>query len=227
MNFLAGCSHSNGVVFKNSTTLTLWAGSAKGLNNPNSISQYNTLLIDNIHSNNYKNVFFMFGGVDLDFCFYYKYLDNNQIDFREFNLKVITNYLQFISRNFFYKSVIILSVGLPCLDDEHLKIGILNGHVSQLENKDQSIYEQKLLNCELPNIYKRTEMTLHFNEKLHEEIIKLNNSKIKFLDITSFTYDDELKRIKDEFFSRNDHHSSARNSYYTKIIDDFLSAQSL
>ena len=93
-------------------------------------------------------------------------MDNNQIDFCEFNLEVITNYLQFISRNFFYKSVIILSVGLPCLDDEYLKSGILNGHVSQLENKDQSIYEQKLLNCELPNIYKRTEMTLHFNEKL-------------------------------------------------------------
>jgi hypothetical protein len=227
MNLLVGCSHSQGVVFKNSTTLTLWAGSAKGLNNPNSISQYNTILINNISNNNYKNIFFMFGGVDLDFCFYYKYLNNNQIDFREFNLKVITNYLEFILKNLSSKSVIILSAGLPCLADEQLKNGILNGHVSQLENKDQTTYEQKLLNCELPNIYKRTEMVMHFNEKLHEEIIKLNNPNIKFLDITSFTYDCELKRIKDEFFTRLDHHSSARNPYYTKIIDDFLSEHSL
>ena len=53
---------------------------------------------------------------------------------------------------------IILSVGLPCLDDEHFIKGILNAHINYLET-----LENKLLSCKvLPDIYKRTEITLHF-----------------------------------------------------------------
>lgn len=223
MNLITGDSHSNNISFNNSIHILCSGGSAKGLNNPNSISQYNNNLINNIKNNNYSNLFFLFGGVDLDFCFIHKYLENNDIDYKEFNLEVINNYLNFITNNFFDKSVIILSVGLPCLDDDKFIKGLLNGHINYLENKDINLLEKDLLSCTvLPDIYKRTEITLHFNKILEEEIIKTKNPNIKYLDITSFTYDFNLKRIKNEYFTRYDHHNFSRNERFNKIIDEYL-----
>lgn len=159
----------------------------------------------------------------MDFCFVHKYLENINIDYKAFNKDVINNYLNFITNNFFNKSVVILSVGLPCLDDKHFIKGILNGHINCLENQQLEILENKLLSCKvLPDIYKRTEITLHFNKILEEEIIKLQKSNIKYLDITSFTYDCNLKRIKDKYFTRWDHHNFNRNKYFNKIIDEYL-----
>ena len=223
MNLIAGDSHSGAIVFNNSIPVLCIAGSCKGLNNPNSISQYGNTLINNIKTNNYSNLFFLFGGVDVDFCFIHKYLKNINIDYKEFNLEVINNYLNFITNNFFDKSVIILSVGLPCLDDENFRKGILDGYITHLENLEINLLEKDLLNCtSLPDIYKRTEMTLHFNKILEDEILKINKTNIKYLDITSFTYDCNLKRIKDDYFTRNDHHNSNRNTVFNKIIDEYL-----
>ena len=223
MNLITGDSHSNLINFNNSIHILCSGGSAKGLNNPKSISQYGNNLINIIKNNNYSNLFFLFGGVDLDFCFIHKYLKNNDIDYKEFNLDVINNYLNFITNNFFNKSVIILSVGLPCLDDDNFIKGLLNGHINYLENKDINLLEKDLLSCPvLPDIYKRTEITLHFNKILEEEIIKTKNPNIKYLDITSFTYDYNLKRIKDDYFTRYDHHNFSRNEHFNKIIDEYL-----
>jgi hypothetical protein len=224
MNLITGDSHSERIFFNNSTHILCSGGSAKGLNNSNSKSQYNNMLINNVKNENYVNLFFLFGGVDVDFCFIHKYIENNNIDYKEFNLNIIHNYLDFIINNFSDKSVTILSVGLPCLDDENFIKGMLNAHINFLENQDINILNKKLLSCELlPNIYKRTEITLHFNEKLKEEIVKLKNPNIKFLDITSFTYDYNLKRIKDEYFTRYDHHNYTRNMHFTQIINEYLS----
>jgi len=218
MNLLVGDSHSLWITFKDSIHLLCSAGSAKGLNNPNSISQYNKTIIENIANNSYKHLFFLFGGVDTDFVFIHKYLENPQINYVDFNLDVIKNYLNFIITNFYDKSVIILSVGLPCLDDENLKKGLLNGHVNHLENKDLIDLENNLSKANLPNIYDRTKITLHFNKELEKAILLLNNPNIKYLDITSFTYCTESHRIKDEFFTRNDHHNYTRNKYISNLI---------
>jgi hypothetical protein len=223
MNLITGDSHSQPICFNNSIHILCSGGSAKGLNNPNSISQYNTKLINNVKTNNYSNLFFLFGGVDVEFCFIHKFLKNNDIDYKKFNLEVINNYLNFITNNFFDKSVIILSVGLPCLDDENFKTGMLNGHINYLENQDINLLKEDLLSCSvLPDIYKRTEITLHFNKILEEEIIKTSKKNITYLDITSFTYDCNLKRIKDEYFTRYDHHNYNRNTHFNKIIDEYL-----
>lgn len=225
MNLIVGDSHSNWITFDNSVHLLCSAGSAKGLNNPNSISQYHNTIIDNIKKNHYKHLFFLFGGVDVDFSSIHHFLKNPGINWAEFNVNVIRNYLEFIVKNFSNKSVIILSIGLPVLDDENLQKGLLNGHVNHLENKPIIELENELLNANLPDIYGRTTLTLHFNEQLKNQIGHLGNPNIKFLDITSFTYDPNLKRIKDQFFIRWDHHCFDRNSYYTNIINDFLRIQ--
>lgn len=100
---------------------------------------------------------------------------------------------------------------------------MLNGHITYLENQDINLLEKDLLSCPvLPDIYKRTEITLHFNKILEEEIIKTKNPNIKYLDITSFTYDCNLKRIKDEYFTCYDHHNFNRNNHFNKIIDEYL-----
>jgi len=198
------------------------AGSAKGLNNHNSISGYNNLIINHIKNNNYKHLFFLFGGVDVDFSFIHNLLKNPTLNYKKFNVTVIDNYLKFITNNFHNKSVIILSVGLPVLDDEHLMTGLLNGHINTLESIDLANLKKDLRLLDLPNIYKRTEITLHFNQKLKQKIRNLHLPNIKFLDITSFTYDASLKRIKDNFFSRYDHHNYFRNTFFTEIINNML-----
>jgi hypothetical protein len=222
MNLIVGDSHSNRVRFDNYTHLLCSAGSAKGLNNPNSISGYNNLIINNINANNYKHLFFLFGGVDVDFSFIHNLFKNPKLNYKKFNITVIDNYLQFITNNFHNKSVIILSVGLPVLDDEHLKTGLLNGHINTLESIDLLKLKNNLSHVDLPNIFKRTEITLHFNKKLKKKIRNLNLPNIKFLDITSFTYDASLKRIHDKFFTRYDHHNEFRNKFFTEIINNFL-----
>ena len=222
MNLIVGDSHSNSVKFDNYTHMLCSAGSAKGLNNPNSTSGYNNLIINNVNNNDYKHLFFLFGGVDVDFSFIHNLLKNPELNYKKFNIDVIKNYLEFITNNFHNKSVIILSVGLPVLDDEHLKKGLLNGHINTLESIDLATLKNDLLHVDLPNIFTRTEITLHFNQILKKEILNLNLPNIKFLDITSFTYDASLKRINDKFFTRYDHHNDLRNHFFTEIINNFL-----
>ena len=222
MNLIIGDSHTNCLPFENYTHLLCSAGSAKGLNNPNSISGYNNLIINNINNNNYKHLFFLFGGVDIDFSFIHNLLQNPELNYKKFNITVISNYLEFIKNNFHNKSVIILSVGLPVLDDEHLRKGLLNAHINTLESIDLTKLEHNLLHVDLPDILKRTEITLDFNQQLKTEIYNLNLPNIQFLDITPFTYDTYLKRIRDKFFTRHDHHNDFRNKICTKIINNFL-----
>jgi hypothetical protein len=221
MNLIVGDSHSD-IIFDNSKHLLCSAGSAKGLNNPNSVSQYNKTIIDHIKNNNYKNIFFLFGGVDVDFSYIHNYLDNPEINYVDFNFKIIKNYLEFITINFSDKSIILLSIGLPVLDDDNLKRGLLNAHINYLESKDLTELQNKLSKVDLPNIFDRTKITLNFNEQLKNEIYNLNMENIKFLDITTFTYDENLKRINNMLFTRADHHSFKRNNLYTQIINDFL-----
>lgn len=52
----------------------------------------------------------------------------------------------------------------------------------------------KINNNLLPDIYERTLVTLNYNKHLEEEIKKLDNKYIHFLDVTSFTYGKHKKK---------------------------------
>jgi hypothetical protein len=95
-------------------------------------------------------------------------------------LSVIKNYLHFIVSNFSNRSVIILSIGLPVLDDNHLKKGLLNGHINFLEEQDLIKLEISLSRAKLPDIVERTKIALNFNEQLKNEIQNLCIPNIKF-----------------------------------------------
>lgn len=90
------------------------------------------------------------------------------------------------------------------------------------ENYYNELKIEKLTIIELPDIYERSKITLNFNEQLKNKIASLEIPNIKYLDITTFTYEPNLKRIRDEFFSKNDHHSFSRSMYYGAIINNYL-----
>jgi hypothetical protein len=225
MYLIVGCSHINYLnINDNFDYLICSGGSAKGLNNENSISGYGKKILEYVNKNCNDNdtLFFCFGGVDVDFSYIHKYLDNKNINFFEFNQTVISNYLKYIMEHFSDKKLVIMSIGLPTLDDDNLKKGLLNGHINYLEDYALDKLKQRLDECnDLPNIYFRTQITLDFNEQLKREIIKIDKKNIYYLDITSFTYDSSRMRIKDKYFSRTDHHCYERNIKISKIINHF------
>jgi hypothetical protein len=221
-NILIGDSHSNFTFIDNCEFFVCSGGSAKGLNNSNSISKYNESILQKVQSTNYDVHIFMFGGVDIDFSFIHKFIHNPKINFFIFNGDVINNYIEFIKTHFSNKRTIILSVGLPTLDDDHLKIGLLNGHINYLENYDPNELKRQLEGINLPNIVIRSLVVLNFNEQLKRKIEQLNSRNIKFLDVTSFTFDNSNKRIHDNYFTRSDHHNYERNKHFNEIINNFI-----
>ena len=68
MNLIIGDSHSKNITINNSTNCLCIGGTAKGLNNPKSISQYNNIIVNTVKNNKYNNLVFLFGGVDVEFC---------------------------------------------------------------------------------------------------------------------------------------------------------------
>ena len=219
---LIGDSHCKWIPINNCEEFVCTAGSAKGLHNKHSISNYNRIVIDKVKNQNtyYEKLIFMFGAVDMDFSYIHKLIHNPNLNLYEFIDPVMHSYLNFIKENFSDKKVVILSVGLPTLDDENLKEGLLNSSINHLENVNVDEFKMRLSNSVLPDIYTRTYNTIVFNYHLKDIIEKCNNPNIKFLDITSFTYDEGKKRIKDNFFSRNDHHCYERNATIGKIINE-------
>lgn len=218
-NILIGDSHINFTEVDSCEIFMCSAGSAKGLNNPNSISKYNHTILQKIASETHNVYIFMFGGVDIDFSFIHKFIHNPNINYIEFNRDVVSNYFEFIRAHFLNKNVIILSVGLPTLDDVNLKSGLLNGHVNYLENYDTNELEMQIKNINLPNIITRTLITINFNDQLKQS---LKNTNIKFLDVTSFTLDYSKKRIKDIYYTKTDHHNYERNKHFNEIINNFI-----
>lgn len=224
-HLIAGDSHSGRHKFHQSQNLLCGAGSAKGLNNPHSISQYNKKIIRFVHEHNEKiqKIFLLFGAVDTDFSYIHKLLNNQITSYEAFNADVIDNYIAFITQNLYHKHVVVLSIGLPTLDDVNLKRGLLNGHINHLES-----YQIEKLKAQLdafhglPNIHERTQITINFNHQLKERIASLNNPYITFLDVTSFTYDQKLNRIQDQYFTRRDHHNYSRTAPACEIINNFL-----
>lgn len=227
MIFLVGDSHTELMNFINCENMICDAASAKGLNNINSIKKYGNKIIKQVVQKQYSILFFHFGSVDVDFGFIYNLINNKYInsDYPKFVNDVLNNYLEFILNNFLNYTVIIMSIPLPTLDDNNYIDGIIKAQRIISSNTDINLFKNKLVKYDLPDIYERTRMSQYFNEQLFLRIrqINMNHNNIKYFDITSFTYDDNLKRVKDIFFTKNDHHNlTPRNIYINEIINNYL-----
>jgi hypothetical protein len=226
MFLLVGDSHSNNMYLsKPFKHLLCSAGSAKGLNNLTSNSQYRNIILEEVAKNNYTGFIFNFGAVDVDFSFIHKFMDNPHLSYHDFNREVVGHYLKYIVDFFSDKLVFVNSVGLPTLDDAHLKSGLLNAHINHLENYDIGLLQDKLAKeMNLPNVHLRSQMVINFNEELKKRIRELNILNIIFMDTTTFSYDPTKMRIRDEYFTRNDHHNYSRNRYIVEIINHHLNS---
>jgi hypothetical protein len=220
MNLIIGDSHVINITLDNCDNFYCRGATAKGLNNPDSASKFRYNIIDLININNYNHVFFLFGGVDVDIILLKKLLSEKHIDYAEYNLIVIENYLKFIIDNFPNQTVTVLSIGLPTLDDDCCKKKIIQYFFP--ESSSISEIESVILKSNIPNIFERTEIAINFNDQLRRKINTLGLSNINFLDITTFTYDSHLKRIKNEFYTKNEIHNYNRNPYYVSIINSYL-----
>jgi hypothetical protein len=221
-NLVTGDSHSRHVQVFNGRNFLCSAGSAKGLNNPHSVSQYGRKLLEHVrsHNNEISRIIFLFGGVDCDFSYVHKLIHGQMTNYVEFNREVIENYVHYVVSNFSDKEVVFLSVGLPTLDDHHLREGILNAHVTHLEAyKLDQLRHQIYQFPQLPCIQDRTAVTLNFNAQLKEKIESLGNPRVKFIDVTSFTLDENRGYIKEQFFTKRDHHNRARVGEMINIIN--------
>lgn len=220
MILLIGDSHIQNLELSyENKKMCLSAGSAKGLNNINSISGYRNLIIKELE-NKYDFLLLQFGNVDIDFCYIDKLLQNPDLKYEDFNNNVIENYMKFILEISECKKCTILSINLPVLDDVHIKNHLYQFRINRIANlKFSGILESDIV----PNIEERTIICQNFNKKLEEYIKKLQNPKINFLDVSSFTYDDNLKRIKNEYFSKTDHHDYIKSPIISNIINDYLS----
>lgn len=224
-NLVTGDSHSRHVLVHNGQNFLCSAGSAKGLNNPHSKSQYGNKLKHYVkqHHAEIGRIMFLFGGVDCDFSYIHKLLHGQLKSVSEFNRDVIENYVHYVLSNFADKEVIFLSVGLPTLDDAHLREGILNAHVTSLEAFQLNELRQKVYAYpQLPSIQERTLVTLDFNRQLREKIQTLRNPRVKFIDVSSFTFDASKGHIKEQFFTKKDHHNRKRVDEMVNIINEHL-----
>lgn len=234
MNLLIGDSHIFTINIDSPHDLVLLHGaSACGLDNAQSVSSSQKQILDCISNKKYNRIFLNFGNVDVSHIFIFKLCKNNMIDYRVFNQDVVKRYISFIENHLRDYKVICLSVGLPPLDDAHLieniilcyKHKCLTGRVmTDEELKDMEIL---LNNTQLPDIHARTKIVVDFNTRLKGHIDALGNKNISFLDVTTFTYDPEKLRIKDEFYTKNDIHNFERNITVSSILNSYIDQSSL
>lgn len=222
MNLLIGDSHSLRMSINNCDHIPCLGGSAMGLSNDNSKSGFNKHILSKIKKK-HERFIFLFGGVDVDFVYVLKHMRGICESYDEFNLTSVKKYLDFIVSNFNGKHVLILSVGLPTLDDTYIKKIALKKISEYIEDKEeQKRMINKINNNLLPNIHERTLVTLNYNKHLEEEIKKLDNKYIHFLDVTSFTYSEHQKRIMNNFFTKSDHHNFLRNKTIVPMIEKYI-----
>jgi len=226
---IVGDSHAYKIKLEKEHNVTIFHGaSAKGLNNINSLSKTHDRLLKLLFYERYETIILNFGNVDITHGYIYNYCKNNNTNFEDYCHDVIENYLNFIITNMHEYKIIILSAGLPVLDDanliEQLLIGYhglcFNGLI--LDNDELNRIRNLLSSSILPDIKTRTKYILYFNNKLQKEIIKLNNINISYLDVTSFTYDTDTEIIHEQFFTKNELHNFERNEKISEIINNYL-----
>jgi len=211
---ILGDSHSQGILHNHNPSAIVFHGAtAKGLNNPNSIKKYGDE-IGRLLSDEMDTYVLMFGQVDVEFSYVYHWLANRNIDYRKYNAECVSEYVEYINRTFKTKTVYVCSVGLSAVaDDEYRHVIAANGNWSE----EQKNCIKNLHQDDLPDIYTRTQIVLDFNKRLKKKLTRPNT---RYIDVTTWSYDAEQKRISDQFYGKipREHHNYARNDTVTDII---------
>ena len=188
------------------------AGSAKGLNNPNSLSGYGKHIKENWNNivNGKKIVAFKFGQVDCEFLYHLRNVQV-KIDFDAYIINVVKSYMNFIqSLNDDGKIICVMSIFPPCFSDDYFKT-----FLKFLADERKWDIDEKLIdNYGIPTLEERTALHARFNKVLEVEAKKHN-----FVYIDCFSNLLHKNAINKSFVSHemNDCHLS---NFSTPLIQD-------
>ena len=215
MHHLFGDSHIHWINNTNITKHLFSAGSAMGLNNPNSVSGYQNKFLE-IYKNipESEKIILKFGQVDTEFVYYIKLASNNNLSFVDFANDSITKYFNFIINNLDISRITIMSIYPPVVNDKDFPIALTDLHF--MDNSFKNEINNKLKNINLPNIYERTKYNKIYNEILYN---KCKEHSLKFIDMFSMLINDQLVT---SYVNHNirDHHLT--NTSGVKLINEFI-----
>lgn len=155
-------------------------GSARGLQNANSRSQYGPHILDllaRLSSTTLRPpIVFKFGQVDLEFLFDLKRIRDSVTAYthtamRQFIDDSIERYAAFLAEcsRIYHGTMIVMANFPPTLGDKILRAGYVNAHIAFLNDEDDvEQLRAALIALDHPDLAERTAMTRYWNRRLAE-----------------------------------------------------------
>lgn len=190
------------------------AGSAKGLNNPNSLSGYGAHIRKNWDTmvGEKRIVIFKFGQVDVEFLYHLRNVQVD-IDFEAYITNVVKCYIDFVrSVDDNNRIICIMSIFPPCFSDNYFRT-----FIKYLNDERKWNIDHKLIDAYgVPGLEKRTHMHETFNRVLEVEAKKHN---FVYIDCFSPLLDKKTRCIDRELISHdmNDCHLS---NFQTPLVPE-------
>lgn len=189
---------------KNNILHQFSGSSIKGLVNVDSISGARTKILETISFNKFKNLYIMFGKVDMEWVYPYK-CSFESCDIDNFIEEITNKYLKFIgdiSNNF--ENIYIMGLHLPSLDTNDM-LKCINSYSAIHDVTGKAFITNKIKQIStIDNLNIRTQQIILFNKTLKNKIIQ--NDNYKFIDITDELLDENTNKCKDKFICKGDHH---------------------
>lgn len=192
------------------------AASARGLVNPESRSGYGAMVQSAMADLDETldapiSAIFCFGQVDVEFVYYYKLiqegLPHSAARAAQFIMETVERYVAYLVEMSRYRKLKVhaATVFPPCLYDETVRAGYINGHIVTINtDADLALLTEQMKTFDFPSLLERTAIHRQFNARLREAC---RDSGIPVIDL----FDDLLRDgVADERYmvapKGQDHH---------------------
>ena len=177
---LFGDSHTLSIDHPDMVRHEYRAGSAMGMNNPQSVSQYHSRFIKERNDVPEKEpIVLKFGQVDADFVYYMKLAKQSDLRFDEFAKDSVSKYTHFIKHYVLPRKVTVLSIYPPFVSEQHHRYSLCNLNTFT-DRKFFLEFRSALLRMKIPSLKERVEYNTCYNHYLRRMCAELN---IPFIDV--------------------------------------------
>lgn len=146
--------------------------SIHGLVNPNSKSGARNKILEHLQENQYKQVIFMFGKVDLEWVYPYKKSIDPSLTINDWITTVTKEYLMFLQDVMKINSnITVLGIHPPSLDDHNMLNRINSKHSINVVCNQATMTEQDLIVKNIDPLFVRNNTCSVFN-KIIENLVK-------------------------------------------------------
>lgn len=201
------------------------ASSAKGLNNNNSKSKTNEIIINKLKNiKDDSNIIFFFGKVDMDFILNYKYntTNMNHVEFKKYLSNIVNSYINFIKANVGNKKIFVCELPILHLNsNEMLRVLKKEGHLNNINSNLSDVDKNKYSNYNKVIPY-GTHLKYYnlFNNRLK---ILCRKNNFKFLEINKYFHNgDNNYKIPLKYKKKTINHHLNNNviELYLRSLDD-------